>query len=83
MPSLYAELGAVVVAKVELGEVAVQTSLADVVIHAVDAALEDGEEVLGRVGVHEAAEPHILVGGVVHALMGPRRHARPGKRRPA
>src|SRR5205085_9488202 len=46
-----AERHAVVVTEVELREVARKVRLADVVVDAVDAALEDREVVLGCVGV--------------------------------
>ena len=56
-------------AEIELGEVAVQVSLADVVEGAVNATLEEREMAFDRVGMHEAAEPHIFLGGMVDAGM--------------
>ena len=56
-----------VVAKVELRQVARQVGRADVVIDAIDPALEDREEVLGRVRVNVATD--VLV-NVIDRLMG-------------
>ena len=52
---VHTELDPVVVPEVELGKVAVQVGFAHVLIDAVDAALQDGEEALGSVGVNVAA----------------------------
>jgi len=62
-----AELNAVGIAEVELGEIAVKMRRRDVVIGAVDPALEDREEAFDRVGVSIAA--HVFLGRVVHGLM--------------
>ena len=45
---------AVIVAKIEFAKIALEVLLADVLVHAVDAALQDAEIVLDRVGVPEA-----------------------------
>jgi len=45
-----------VVSEIKLGEVAVQMGFAAVLINALHAALEDGKDVLDRVGVDEAAD---------------------------
>jgi hypothetical protein len=58
------ERNAIVVPEIELGRVAMQMRFADVEIATIDAAFEDREEVLDRVGVPEGS-PHVLLRGVV------------------
>ena len=57
--------GARIVAEIELAAVTAQVGFAHVVIGADHAALEDREEVFGRVGMLEAARGYILFGAVV------------------
>jgi hypothetical protein len=71
------EPGPVVVAEIELGRIAADVRLADVEVAAVDAALEDREEVLDGVGVPEDA-PDILLGTVVHRAVPAERGADAG-----
>ena len=66
---LDAKARAVVVAEVELGKVAMQVSLADAVIDASDAALNDGEEVFTGIDADEASETSILVCAVVDGMV--------------
>src|SRR5260221_1200588 len=58
-----AERRARVVAKIELGKVAVQVGFADAVERPVDATLEDGEHTLNSVAVDFAA--YVLTGAVI------------------
>jgi len=51
--------------KIELGEVAVKVGLADVVERAVDAALQQREVALDRIGMMEAARFDIFLGGMI------------------
>jgi hypothetical protein len=53
-----------VVAEIELGEIAVQVLLADMVIGADDAAPQDREIALDRIGVPEEG-PHVFLGRLV------------------
>lgn len=64
---VYAECDPVVVPEVEFGEVAVQMFLADVLIDAVDAAFQDGEETFRGIGMGVAANVFIsrVVDGAV------------------
>lgn len=62
------KLSAIVVAEIELGEVAEQVLLSAVLVDAFHAALEDREEAFNRVGVNAAAD--IFAGGVLDRLMG-------------
>ena len=55
-----------VVAKVEFGKIALQVLLADLVVHAVNAALHDREVAFNRVGMDAAA--HILASAPPHLL---------------
>src|SRR6185312_10209441 len=64
----YSQGYARIVAEIKLGEVAAKVLLADVVVHAVDAALEDAEIAFDGVGVGIAA--HVFLGAVVDDLMG-------------
>lgn len=64
---VYAKRGALVVTEIELGEVAAQMLLADMVIDAIDPALEDREIVLDGVGVRVAS--HVFLDTVVDALV--------------
>jgi hypothetical protein len=59
---------AVVVSEIELGSIAMQVRLADVEIAAVNAALEDREEVFDRIGVPESGA-HVFLGAVVHGAV--------------
>ena len=63
-----AQLDPMVVAEIELGEVAVEVLLAAVLVDAAHAALEDREHALDGVGVDDA--PDVLAGRVLHRLVG-------------
>src|SRR3546814_6751411 len=58
---------ALVVAEIELRQIALQVGRANMVVGAIDAALEQGEVALNGVGVGVAA--HVLVNAVIDALM--------------
>lgn len=62
-----AKLGAGILPKVELGQIAVKMALIDVLINADDAALEHAEKPFERVGVHVATHP--LEFGVIDGLV--------------
>ena len=62
-----AERDPIVIAKIELAEIPLQVFLADVMIDAVDAALEDREIALNSVGVGISA--NVFLGGMVDYLM--------------
>ena len=61
-----AQLDAVGVAEVELGQVAVQMGFADVEVAAIDAALEDREVAFEGVGI--SLVPNVFLGRVVNGL---------------
>src|SRR5690606_16137101 len=64
---IYAKGDAVAVAEIELGKVAVQVLLGDVLVDALHAALEDRIVAFDRVGVDAATRPFIVA--VIHGLM--------------
>jgi len=55
-----AELGAVILAEIKLGQVSIKVLGIDVLVNADDAALEDREEPFKSIGVHVAARPFEL-----------------------
>ncbi len=61
-----AKARAIVVAKIELGKIAMQMLLANMMESSDDAALENGKIVFSGVDVNETAEAHIFIGSVVH-----------------
>jgi hypothetical protein len=61
------QLGAVAVAEIELGEVTFQVCFADMLVDAIDAALQDREVALDGVGI--SLSPDIFFGGVVNRLI--------------
>ena len=74
-----AKLLAIAVAEIELRQIAMQVRLADVLIDAINAALQDREKALDRVGVNIAA--HILVVAVRDGAVRSKIPADAGKRR--
>lgn len=53
--------------EIELGEVTVKVLLAHVLVDAIDAALEDREEVLGGIG--RSITPYIFISRVMNGAM--------------
>jgi hypothetical protein len=64
---VHAQGDPVVVSEIELGEVAMQMFLANVLVDAIDAAFQDGEETFCGVGVSVTA--HVLISGMNDGLM--------------
>src|SRR5437763_770790 len=64
---VYAELDAVVVPEIELGQISGNVLYFNVLINTYQAAFEDRKEALKRVGMHVAAHPFLF--GMVNARM--------------
>src|SRR5579871_2636080 len=62
---VHAKSGTVIVAEIELDQIAVQMGFANAVEVAIDTTLQDGEGTFNGVRVNEAALGHILADGVI------------------